>query len=165
MSFRPIILAEDHEKLRRVYADMLGAAGFKVMRAADGEKAVDLLHKVVHPQLIILDVMMPNMNGIDACIRMRKMQDHKPCPIIFLTSLDDPEDVLKCLRAGGDDFIMKSSPLAEILARVLQWARRGVAVNADERRDRAIEALEQITGAAAAGSRTPPLDGVVAGAE
>jgi len=165
MSFRPIILAEDHDKLRRVYADMLGAAGFKVMRAADGEKAVDLLHKVVNPQLIILDVMMPRMNGIEACVRMRKMQDRKACPIIFLTSLDDPEDLLKCLRAGGDDFIMKSSPLAEILARILQWARRGVTENAGERRHRAIEALEQITAGSRGGSRTATLSEVAAGAD
>ncbi len=146
MSFRPIILAEDHDKLRRVYADMLEGAGFKVMRAADGEKAIALLHKIENPQLIILDVMMPNMSGIEACIRMRKMQGPKPCPILFLTALDDPGDVLKCLRAGGDDFLMKSAPLAEILARVLHWARRGVSDEGSERHGKAIKALEQIAG-------------------
>jgi len=148
---RPIILAEDNEKLRRLYSDMLEAVGFNVMRAGDGEKAISLLHKIVNPQLIILDVMMPRLDGIETCIRMRKMQGLRPCPILFLTALDEPENVLECLRAGGDDFLMKSAPLAEILERVNYWARHGTSEAGAERRREAIRVLEGI--AAEAGER------------
>ena len=144
MSVRSIILAEDNDKLRRLYSDMIESVGFSVMRAADGEKAIGLLHKVVNPQLIILDVMMPRLNGIQTCMRMRKMQGLRSCPILFLTALEDPENVLECLRAGGDDFIMKSAPRAEIVERVLFWARRGAQEEGAERRQKAIKALESI---------------------
>ena len=144
MSLRPIILAEDNDKLRRLYSDMLEAVGFSVMRASDGEKAIGLLHKVVNPQLIILDVMMPRLNGIQTCMRMRKMQGLRSCPILFLTALDDPENVLECLRAGGDDFMMKTAPMAEVLERVQYWARRGGSEEGAERRLKAIKALESI---------------------
>lgn len=163
MSFRPIILAEDHTKLRRVYADLLEVAGFKVLHAADGEKAIDLLHKVVNPQLIVLDVMMPRMNGIEACVRIRKMQGPRPCPILFLTALDDPADVLKCLRAGGDDFLMKSAPLSEFLSRVQHWARRGVSDEGSARHFKAIAALEQMTQQFPLRSRPQAAAGIGAG--
>src|SRR3546814_11624481 len=75
-------------------------------------------HKVNNPQLIVLDIMMPRMNGIETCSRIRKLQGLSRCPILFLTALDRPETLLECLLAGGDDYLMKTSPLAEILERV-----------------------------------------------
>jgi len=144
MSVRPIILAEDNDKLRRMYADMLESAGFKVMTVSDGEKCIGLLHKIVHPQLMILDVMMPRLDGIETCRRVRKMQGLHPCPILFLTALDNPETILECLRAGGDDYLVKSAPLAEVLDRVQQWARKGSSDEGQERRNKAIKELEAI---------------------
>jgi DNA-binding response OmpR family regulator len=144
VSIRPIIIAEDNDKLRRMYSDMLESAGFSVMRASDGEKAINLLHKIVNPQLIILDVMMPRMNGVETCIRMRKMQGLRPCPIVFLTALDQPENVIECLRAGGDDYLTKSASLAELLERVQYWSRRGSSEKDPERRNKTIKKLEEI---------------------
>lgn len=148
MSVRPIILAEDNDKLRRLYADMLEAAGFNVMRACDGEKAIGLLHKIVNPQLIILDVMMPRLDGIETCIRVRKMQGLRPCPILFLTALDNPDTVLECLRAGGDDYMVKTAPMTEFLDRVRYWVRKGCSDDGVERREKAIRELEKISGGA-----------------
>ena len=142
MSVRPIILAEDNDKLRRMYSDMLEAAGFTVMGASDGEKAIGLLHKIVNPQLIILDVMMPRMDGIETCMRVRKMQGLRPCPIIFLTALDNPDTILECLRAGGDDYLVKSAPLNEVVERVQFWSRKGSSEDGAERRAKAIRELE-----------------------
>src|SRR3546814_600944 len=144
MSVRPIILAEDNDKLRRMYSDMLEAAGFAVMGASDGEKAIGLLHKIVNPQLIILDVMMPRLNGIETCARVRKMQGLRPCPILFLSALDNPETLLECLRAGGDDYLVKSAPLSEVVERVQFWARKGSSEDSAERRAKAIRELEAI---------------------
>lgn len=145
MSVRPIILAEDNDKLRRMYSDMLEATGFKVMGASDGEKAIGLLHKVVNPQLIILDVMMPRMDGIETCVRVRKMQGLRLCPILFLTALDNPETILECLRAGGDDYLVKTAPLTEVVERVQFWARKGSSEDSAERRQKAIRELESLT--------------------
>jgi len=142
MSARPIILAEDEEQLLRLYSDFLESLGFTVMRATDGEKAVALAHRVTRPQLIILDVMMPNMDGIEACIRIRKLQDARPPPILFLSNLETPGCILECLRAGGDDFLVKSAPIKELGIRAQYWARRGpLEVNSD-RRLKSIRALE-----------------------
>ena len=144
MSQRPIILAEDNDKLRRLYVDRLEMAGFAVMSAADGEKAVALLHKIVNPQLIILDIMMPRLDGIATCMRMRQMQGLRPCPILFLTALEGKATVLECLKAGGDDFMMKCSPLEEIVERVTYWTRHGAGENSAERRERAIRELAEM---------------------
>lgn len=144
LSVRPIILAEDNDRLRRLYSDMLESAGFKVMHASDGEKAISLLHKVVHPQLIILDVMMPRLDGIETCARIRKMQGLRPCPILFLTALDNPETILECLNAGGDDYLVKTAPLTEVIERVQYWSRKGTIEEGAERRKKAIRELEAI---------------------
>ncbi len=144
MSIRPIILAEDNDTLRRMYSDMLESTGFRVMRACDGEKAIGLLHKIPNPLLIILDVMMPRMDGIETCSRVRKMQGLHPCPILFLTALDNPETLLECLRAGGDDYLVKSAPMTEVLDRVQYWARKGSSDEHSERRNKAIKELEQL---------------------
>ena len=144
LSQKPVILVEDNEKLRRLYTDVLQSAGLTVVAASDGEKAIALLHKVISPQLIILDIMMPRMNGIETCSRIRKLQGGKACPIIFLTALDRPETLLDCLLAGGDDYLMKAAPVSEILERVQYWSRRGGLEDITERRGRAIRTLRGI---------------------
>lgn len=142
MSLRIVILAEDNDRLRRLYSDMLMSAGYQVMEASDGEKAIGLLHKVANPHLIILDVMMPRMNGIETCIRIRKMQGLRPCPIVFLTALDSPENILECLQAGADDYLMKSAPMHEFLDRVNYWSHRSSLEDGTLRRNNAIKELE-----------------------
>lgn len=143
MTIRPIILAEHNEELRRNYARILEACGFPVAQARDGEIAVGLLHEIASPQLIILDVVMPHLDGIEACKRIRTMHGVKDlCPIIFLTIQDNPQMMLDCLRAGGDDVLKKSSPVAEITQRVQFWSRRGAYADLGGRRERAIKELE-----------------------
>ncbi len=144
MSARPIILAEDNEQLRRMYADMLKSAGFSVMKVSDGEKAIGMLHKVSNPQLIILDVMMPRLDGIETCVRIRKMQGLHPSPILFLSALDNPDTILECLQAGGDDYLVKSAPMTEILDRVQFWTRKGASDEGSERRKKAIKELQAL---------------------
>jgi DNA-binding response OmpR family regulator len=145
MSARPIILAEDNDTLRRMYADMLESAGFSVMKVADGEKAIGMLHKVSNPQLIILDVMMPRLDGIETCARIRKMQGLHPSPILFLSALDNPDTILECLQAGGDDYLVKSAPMTEILERVQFWTRKGSSDEGSERRKKAIRELRALS--------------------
>lgn len=143
MTPKSIILAEYDEGLRRRYAGILEASGFRVSQAKDGQIALGLLHKVSNPYLIILAVVMPHLDGIEVCKRIRRMRDLKDrCPIIFLTVLDSPQVMLDCLRAGGDDVLRKSISVAEITQRIQFWSRRSGYADIGERRVRTIRELE-----------------------
>ncbi|MCZ6859734.1 MAG: response regulator [Alphaproteobacteria bacterium] len=119
MSTKTIVLAEDDPELRRLYTDFFTAHGFKVMAAANGLEALSLLHRV-QARLVLLDIMMPELNGIETCRRARALID-RDTPIVFLTSLDYIDYVRKGIQAGGDDYIIKTAPLDEILERVTYW--------------------------------------------
>ncbi|MCZ6859749.1 MAG: response regulator, partial [Alphaproteobacteria bacterium] len=119
MITKTIVLAEDDPKLRRLYTDFLNANGFNVMAASDGLEALSLLHRV-QPRLVLLDIIMPDLNGIETCRRARAIIDYKT-PIVFLSSLDYADHVKEGLEAGGDDYILKTSQLEVILERVQYW--------------------------------------------
>ena len=116
-----ILIAEDDLKLRKLYTDALEIAGFSVIAASDGVEALKFLH-TVKPKLILLDVMMPNLNGIETCQRARKIVGSE-IPIIFLTALDQLTDLQDCISSGGNDYIVKSEGLAAIIKRVAFWMR------------------------------------------
>ncbi len=116
-----ILFAEDDRKLRKLYTDALSASGYYVISARDGEEALELLYGV-KPKLILLDVMMPNLNGIETCRRARKMIGSE-VPIVFLTALDQLGNLHECIEAGGDDYIMKSESVTSIIQRVGYWMR------------------------------------------
>ena len=116
-----ILVAEDDPRLRKLYSDALGASGYNVISASDGDEAVELLH-TVKPTVILLDIMMPRLSGIDACKRARKMIGSET-PIIFLTALDQLDILQECIAAGGDDYIMKSESVSTIIERVGHWMR------------------------------------------
>ncbi len=116
-----ILFAEDDHMLRKLYTDALKASGYNVIAASDGDEALELLH-TVKPRLLLLDVMMPNLNGIETCRRARKMIGSE-VPIVFLTSLDQLSNVHDCIAAGGDDYIVKSEGVAAIIKRVGQWVQ------------------------------------------
>jgi DNA-binding response OmpR family regulator len=116
-----ILFAEDDRRLRKLYTDALTASGYYVIAACDGEEALELLYGV-RPKLILLDVMMPNLNGIETCRRARKIIGSE-VPIVFLTALDQLNNVHECIEAGGDDYIMKSESVTTIIQRVGYWMR------------------------------------------
>src|SRR3546814_15359000 len=102
------------------------------MAVSDGEKAIALLHKVANPQLIILDIMMPRLSGIETCNRIRKIQGQTTCLILFLTALDRPATLPECLLAGADDSLMKWASVAGHAERVQYWSGRGSAADLDD---------------------------------
>jgi DNA-binding response OmpR family regulator len=116
-----IVFAEDDQRLRKLYTDALKASGYNVLAACDGDEALELLH-TVKPKLLLLDVMMPNLNGIETCRRARKIIGSE-VPIVFLTALDQLSNVHDCIAAGGDDYIVKSEGVAAIIRRVGQWVQ------------------------------------------
>lgn len=103
-----ILIADDEAKIRSTIHDYLTAKGFNVTTATNGEEAVELADNNSY-DLIILDIMMPKLNGIDACKEIRKSTK---APILFLSALGEEKDLLKGFQSGCDDYIVKPFPLA-----------------------------------------------------
>jgi len=115
---KPIVLVvDDNSQNLKLLTNTLRNAGYRVSVAQDGESA---LSRVQHtcPDLILLDIMMPKMDGIETCQRLRSNANIGNIPIIFITALADTETKLKAFRAGGVDFITKPFIEEEVLARV-----------------------------------------------
>ena len=103
-----VLICDDEKKIRETYSDYLSAKGFEVVTAVNGK---DALGKVRNDSvaLIVLDVMMPVMNGFEACREIRRFSD---TPILFLSALGEEKDLLDGYRYGCDDYIVKPFPLA-----------------------------------------------------
>ncbi len=115
-----ILVCDDNRQLLRVLRTSLTQQGYQVWGAADGREALRLAEEVL-PDLIILDVLMPNVDGWSVCDRLRKSWDG---PIIFLTVRRSEADVVKGLSLGADDYLTKPFNLAELHARVAARLRR-----------------------------------------
>ncbi len=116
-----VLAADDDPHIREVLRFALENAGFGVTLAKDGKEALEMrLEK--EPHLIILDIIMPEINGIDVCREIRKESE---TPVIFLTSKDDEIDRIVGLEIGADDYITKPFSPRELIARVRAILRRG----------------------------------------
>jgi DNA-binding response OmpR family regulator len=134
-----ILLVEDNAMQRRLYGDVLSSQGYSVFSAENFKEAEQFLRDNV-PALILLDVMMPEVDGIEACLRFReKLGDG--IPILFLTAADTMDVVLAALKAGGDDYIVKSGSPTTLLERVKHW-RTVNRLDLPERRTKAVAYLE-----------------------
>ena len=122
---RPLVLVvDDEESYRQALASGLAREGFAVEIAGDGHEALRLFHRV-HPDLVLLDVMLPDQSGIEICQQMRAL---KPVPIIMVTARDSEVDVVLGLELGASDYVAKPFRLRELVARMRAVLRRGVAV-------------------------------------
>jgi CheY-like chemotaxis protein len=101
-----LLIAEDNASDRLILEALVRRLGHDALLAVDGEQAVQLFIEK-RPDMVLLDVMMPVLDGIDTARRMRELAGKELVPIIFLTSLNDAKDLAACLDAGGDDFLSK----------------------------------------------------------
>jgi CheY-like chemotaxis protein len=111
-----ILVVDDEPVLRKVVVASLTAAGHQVEAASSGEEAVALAD-LWRPALVVLDVEMPGMDGLDACHRIRASRDHKPA-ILFITGRGDPRTLRRAAAAGAEDLLPKPFGAAELLQRV-----------------------------------------------
>ncbi len=114
---------EDDPKLLRLYGDFLRSKGFRVFEARDAHVGLTLVGKVA-PDLILLDVMMPQMSSLEACGRLRDILGDR-VPILFLTAVDDVEIVRKALEAGGNDLLPKTTSLEALFEHIGAWLTDG----------------------------------------
>ncbi len=130
-----ILLAEDNIKLRKLYSDVLQAQGFTVVSTCDGLEALNFLDKGNVPKLVIFDIEMPGMDGIETCRNARRILGSR-VPILFLTASDRLSVLEDCMQAGGDDFLIKSDSIGNIVERVKFWMEHASLGMLDNRRRR-----------------------------
>ena len=118
-----ILAVDDDPVVREAIRHVLLECGHSVSLATDGQQALEMLHRA-RPDLVVLDIMMPEVNGLDVCRRIRADPYLAKLPVIFLTSKDRPTDVAEGLNAGGDDFLSKAAIRIELPARLQALLRR-----------------------------------------
>ena len=118
MSYK-LLIADDETDIVNMLSDFFRGKGYTVLTAANGPEAISKSEK--QPDIILLDVNMPGMNGLEVC---RRIRDYVSCPIIFLTARIEDTDKVKGFYAGGDDYIVKPFSLLDLEARVRAHLRR-----------------------------------------
>jgi two-component system OmpR family response regulator len=118
-----VLVVDDEPSITDAVATALGYEGFEVATAANGRSALARVEDF-RPDLVVLDVMLPDLSGIDVTRRLRR--DGIDVPVLFLTARDDPADKVEGLTVGGDDYVTKPFTLAEVIARVHAILRRTV---------------------------------------
>ena len=127
-----LLLVDDEENLRSMLEAALAHSGFDVHPAASGREALEAVRQV-RPDLVVLDVMLPDLDGFTVTRRLRERG--RQMPIVFLTARDDTADKVTGLTVGGDDYVTKPFSLEEIVARIRAVLRRtGVAGEPDSGR-------------------------------
>ena len=113
---RVLVVDDDHRNVR-LMESILKAEGYDILKAFDGQEALDLIEGQI-PDLVLLDVMMPRMNGIELCRRLRARHATRLLPIIMVTALNAQEDKVHALETGADDFLSKPINRMVLLAKV-----------------------------------------------
>lgn len=116
-----LLLVDDEENLRSMLEAALRHSGFEVHPVATGRAALDAVREL-RPDLIVLDVMLPDLDGFDVIKRLRSAGDRTP--VLFLTARDATEDRVRGLTLGGDDYLVKPFSLEELVARITAVLRR-----------------------------------------
>ncbi|MCD8371281.1 MAG: response regulator, partial [Clostridiales bacterium] len=123
-----ILMVDDEARMRKLVRDFLTVKGFQVLEAEDGEAAVDLFFQQKDIALVILDVMMPKMDGWEVCKTIRQ---YSKVPIIMLTARGEERDELQGFRLGVDEYISKPFSPKILVARVEAILRRSNVVSTD----------------------------------
>jgi two-component system OmpR family response regulator len=116
-----LVVVDDEPHIRELLATSLRFAGFEVHAAGDGREALRLARQV-GPDLLVLDVMLPDMDGFTVTRRLRENGQH--VPVLFLTARDETADKVAGLTVGGDDYVTKPFSLEEVVARIRAVLRR-----------------------------------------
>lgn len=117
-----VLLVDDNPQNLKVLYETLKDKGYRLLIANEGEKALDLAHRH-RPEVILLDIMMPEMDGYEVCERLKADPETSDCAVVFLSALDDLQAKVKGFNLGGADYISKPFQSQEVIARVRTHAR------------------------------------------
>jgi two-component system response regulator ResD len=124
-----VLMVDDESRMRKLVSDFLTRKGYQVVEAGDGEEAIDKFYEDKNISLVILDVMMPKMNGWDTCRQIRKNSN---VPIIMLTAKSDEASELNGFDCGADEYISKPFSPKILTARVDALIRRSYSIDSSE---------------------------------
>jgi two-component system OmpR family response regulator len=125
-----VLVVDDDDNIRYLLHTATKHAGFEVSDASTGREAIDTI-RMWRPDLVLLDVMLPDLDGFEVCRRLR--DEHVDVPIIFLTARDGVDDRVRGLTIGADDYVTKPFSLEEVVTRVGVVLRRAGKLGGDNR--------------------------------
>lgn len=117
-----VLVVDDNERNIRLLESLLSRQGYVVLTASDGLQALEMVHQNL-PDLVVLDVMMPGLDGYEVARALRSAPESRAIPVLMLTALREMEDKVRGLEAGADDFLVKPFNAVELLARVRSLLR------------------------------------------
>ena len=120
MAGERFLVVDDAPDILEALTTTLDDSGFQTAGAPDGRQGLRTFYEF-QPQLVVLDLVMPMMSGVEVCRQIRSISD---VPIVFLSGVEDIDQKVEALRAGGDDFVVKGGSLSELLARIESNLRR-----------------------------------------
>jgi two-component system, OmpR family, alkaline phosphatase synthesis response regulator PhoP len=126
-----VLVVDDEKDITALVAYHLEREGFRVLQAHDGLQALELV-KRERPHLLVLDLMLPHLSGLDVCRRLRKEPDTARLPILMLTAKAEETDKVLGLELGGDDYLTKPFGPRELVARVKALIRRSEEIQEEE---------------------------------
>ena len=129
-----ILVVEDDSDIRELISFNLKNEGHQVFEAKDGEVGIDKARKKL-PDLILLDLMLPGIQGLDVCRIIKSDQETKEIPIIMVTAVGQEEDIVKGLETGADDYITKPFSIKVLIARVNTVLKRSIEAGEDKSKD------------------------------
>ena len=135
MSKRKIVIIEDEPDILEVLSYNLRREGFEILTSADGIQGLALV-KREHPDLVLLDLMLPGIDGIEICNSIKKNPDTQHTLLIMVTAKGEESDIVLGLGVGADDYISKPFSPKELVARVKAVMRRGVLLETEQPREK-----------------------------
>ncbi len=123
MNEKKILVVDDESRIRKLIKDYLRRSGYEVIEASDGEEALEIFYKTKDISLIILDVMMPNLDGWEV---LKEIRESSKVPIIMLTAKSEEEDELNGYSLGADEYVLKPFSPKVLVARVEAVLRRSL---------------------------------------
>ena len=118
-----VLIVEDDPEVRSLLEYTFGKEKFKISSAENGQKALELLDTLV-PDVITLDLMLPDIHGLEVCKKLRQDPRFQSVSVLMLTALDSLDDIVKGFETGADDYLVKPFQLPELIARVKSLLRR-----------------------------------------
>ncbi|WP_303850280.1 response regulator transcription factor [Seleniivibrio woodruffii] len=109
-----VLIADDELRLRKVVSLHLKKSGFDVYEAGNGQQAVDMAKELV-PDIIVLDVMMPEKTGLEACAEIKGIKELASIPVVLLTAMAESDDIKKGREAGADEYLTKPFSPKELI--------------------------------------------------
>jgi len=106
MDSKKVLVVDDEERVREMLGFRLRLFGYEVLKASNGEEALEVATRE-KPDLVLLDIMMPGMDGFQVCSRLKRNEETKDIPVVILTAKADAKDVTRAVNSGASDYVVK----------------------------------------------------------